>query len=186
MHHEVAPEPTELSLSKRVIVYFKCRINLHTILDVPPLNFSIMRKDITVEIVVIWLFFAILVGFVASQRGRSGFGWFIISLIISPLISVIIIALMPSRTATPSRAPATSTTPAISLEGQIRDRILEEQFAHYIKSYKPPFSGSVVYDVELNGEKRRFRTKAEAMAYCYSRLPAEAPSLDHRLGPPSA
>ena len=38
-----------------------------------------------------------MVGLIAGARGRSGFGWCIMSLIISPLFAVIILALLPSR-----------------------------------------------------------------------------------------
>ena len=39
------------------------------------------------EIGIIWLFFAVLVGVYASKRGRSGIGWFFLACIISPLLA---------------------------------------------------------------------------------------------------
>ena len=39
-----------------------------------------------------WVLFAIAVGIFASNRGRSGFGWFFLSLIISPLLGIIFCA----------------------------------------------------------------------------------------------
>ena len=42
-------------------------------------------------IIVLWLIFAALVGGYASGKGRSGFGFFLLSLIISPLICFIIL-----------------------------------------------------------------------------------------------
>ena len=42
----------------------------------------------------LWVFFTFLVTAVASSKGRSGCAWFFISLIISPLIAIIIIACM--------------------------------------------------------------------------------------------
>lgn len=41
-------------------------------------------------IVVLWLVFAILVGVYANSKGRSGFGFFLISALLSPLIGFII------------------------------------------------------------------------------------------------
>ncbi|UAA39745.1 hypothetical protein KIH87_05130 [Paraneptunicella aestuarii] len=41
-------------------------------------------------IFVFWLIFAILVGFYASSKGRSGIGFFIIAIVLSPLIGFII------------------------------------------------------------------------------------------------
>ena len=39
--------------------------------------------------------FAILVGLFASSKNRSGFGWFIISLIIGPLFAFIVLLILP-------------------------------------------------------------------------------------------
>ena len=40
--------------------------------------------------VVLWIIFAILVGVYASSKGRSGVGWFLIAVLVSPLIGFII------------------------------------------------------------------------------------------------
>lgn len=39
-----------------------------------------------------WFLFAIAVGVFASNRGRSGFGWFLLSLVISPLLGLLFVA----------------------------------------------------------------------------------------------
>jgi hypothetical protein len=54
------------------------------------------------ELFFFWLIFAIVVGAVASARGRSGPGWFLLSMIISPLLGVILVALLPSRRGEPT------------------------------------------------------------------------------------
>jgi len=41
-----------------------------------------------------WLLFCIVVGTFASNRGRSGLGWFFLSLFISPLTSFIILLII--------------------------------------------------------------------------------------------
>jgi uncharacterized membrane protein YhdT len=123
-----------------------------------------------VEVILFYLIFCIVVSFIASQRGRSGFGWFLLSLLISPVLAVIIVALIPSLS--PS---------AISLESQVRDRLLEDRFAQSIRPYKPAFSNSLVYYVEIGGEKRRFRSKADAIAFCMSRVNPDAPQLPNQL-----
>lgn len=43
------------------------------------------------EIVVFWLICAIVVGVIASSRGRSGFGWFILAVLFSPLLMGILV-----------------------------------------------------------------------------------------------
>jgi hypothetical protein len=42
------------------------------------------------ELFFFWLIFAVLVGVFASKRGRSGFGYFILSVVLSPLIGFLI------------------------------------------------------------------------------------------------
>jgi hypothetical protein len=48
------------------------------------------------ELFAIWLVFAVLVGIAANARGRSGFGWFILAVIISPLIGILFVLAMPN------------------------------------------------------------------------------------------
>jgi len=45
----------------------------------------------------IWLIFAVIVGIGASGRGRSGFGWFLLAVVISPLLAVVLLFLLPPR-----------------------------------------------------------------------------------------
>lgn len=40
-----------------------------------------------IAIIFFWLLFALVVGLIASGRGRSGFGWFILACLISPLLA---------------------------------------------------------------------------------------------------
>ena len=42
--------------------------------------------------VILWIVFSVLTGIYASSKRRSGLGWFFLSLIISPLIAFIIVA----------------------------------------------------------------------------------------------
>lgn len=43
------------------------------------------------EIFILWLVFAGLVGALASSRGRSGFGFFLLSALLSPLVGLVIV-----------------------------------------------------------------------------------------------
>ena len=125
-------------------------------------------------IALFYLIFAGAIGFIASQRGRYGAGWFLLALVISPIIAVIVLALIPSRNA-----------PARSLQDQVKDQLLERWFARYISKRKPAFAYSVVYDVNIDGDKSRFRSKAEAIAFCFSRLPPD-PAADRQISALSA
>lgn len=42
------------------------------------------------EIAVLWLFFAVLVGMYAAKIGRSGLGWFLLAALISPLLAFLL------------------------------------------------------------------------------------------------
>jgi hypothetical protein len=46
-----------------------------------------------------WLLFAAIVGIAASSRGRSGFGWFLLSILISPLLGLILVFVIPNKAA---------------------------------------------------------------------------------------
>jgi cytochrome bd-type quinol oxidase subunit 2 len=62
----------------------------------------------------IWGILAIFIGVAAEQRGRSGFGWFLVSLLLSPLMAGLLLALFPSL-----RDPRTEVDDA-ALEAAIR------------------------------------------------------------------
>jgi hypothetical protein len=44
----------------------------------------------------LWLVFAVVVGVAADHRGRSGFGWFLLSVFISPLLAVLFLIALPN------------------------------------------------------------------------------------------
>lgn len=44
-----------------------------------------------------WLVFAVVVGVIAGSRGRSGIGWFFISVLISPLLGLILVMCLPAE-----------------------------------------------------------------------------------------
>ena len=113
-------------------------------------------------ILLIYPLLCVVVGYVANQKGRSGIGWFLFSLLLSPLLGIIMVAIISSR-----------KTSYSSLESQVRDSMLEARYANYIRSHKPAFSATVVHEVNFSGERRRFKNKADAIAYCMIHLPAE-------------
>jgi hypothetical protein len=49
------------------------------------------------EALILWLGFSIAIGILASRRGRSGIGWFLFSLILSPLLGLIFVLVLPRR-----------------------------------------------------------------------------------------
>jgi hypothetical protein len=54
-----------------------------------------------------WIAFAVVVGVAASTRGRVGYGWFLLSLVISPLIVGPLVLALPRQYAEPQTETAT-------------------------------------------------------------------------------
>lgn len=48
------------------------------------------------EIVLFWFIFSIVIGIVASHRGRTGFGWFLLAILLSPVLMFILLVCLPS------------------------------------------------------------------------------------------
>jgi hypothetical protein len=59
------------------------------------------------EIVLGWVLFSIVAGMIAGSKGRSGFGYFFLSLILSPLIGLLLAIALPAL-----NPPATAAGPA--------------------------------------------------------------------------
>ena len=47
------------------------------------------------EVFLLWLAFAVVVGVLASSRGRFGFGWFLLSAMFTPIIPLILVLALP-------------------------------------------------------------------------------------------
>ena len=62
------------------------------------------------EIFLIWIVIAIACAIVASSKGRSGFGWFILGFFLS-VIALIIVAVLPSKVPPPTIAGGEVATP---------------------------------------------------------------------------
>ena len=54
----------------------------------------------------VWLFFSVLVGILAHNRGRVGFGWFVLSLLFSPLLMALLVLVLRNRAKPPAATPA--------------------------------------------------------------------------------
>ena len=59
--------------------------------------------------VIPWLFFSVLVGILANSNDRSGCGFFLLSLLISPLVTAIIVLIIGNKSPTGSD-PASSSS----------------------------------------------------------------------------
>jgi hypothetical protein len=70
---------------------------------------SELRRIFGMELIFIWLTLialSIVVGVAANTRGRSGGGWFLLSMLISPLIAGLLVLALPSRR--PGSSPLTA------------------------------------------------------------------------------
>jgi hypothetical protein len=79
------------------------------------------------ELILLWVVFAVVVGIAAGVRGRSGFGWFILSLLLSPLIGLILVLVLPNKAALRAVEAANreAATQAAALAARIGDPISE-------------------------------------------------------------
>jgi hypothetical protein len=62
-----------------------------------------------VETFFFWALFAIAVGAYASSKGRSGFGWFLLAMVISPLLGFIFCAIVDDLKHPKETAPTPET-----------------------------------------------------------------------------
>ena len=91
-------------------------------------------------IFIFWLLFAVAVGAIASSKGRSGIGWFLLAVIISPLIAVIIVAII----------------------GEIGEPALSADRTYFGVPYEERRSGEV--SAMVDGARMRFKGMREFIA----------------------
>lgn len=70
------------------------------------------------EIFLGWFVLSIIIGVIASSRGRSGFGWFLLAALLSPLIGLILVLVFPKVGA--AAAPVDETGQRITAETHVR------------------------------------------------------------------
>lgn len=61
-----------------------------------------------------WVMFAVVVGVFAGNKGRSGVGWFLLSLVISPLLGFLFVAVLSNLKAEQERDAAKAAQPGPS------------------------------------------------------------------------
>ena len=49
------------------------------------------------DLAIAWVVFSVMVAFIAASRGRSHFMWLVFSLILSPLVTLILVLVLPSH-----------------------------------------------------------------------------------------
>src|SRR5690349_2510452 len=83
------------------------------------------------ELFVLWILFGILVGAFASVRGRSAVGWFLVSIVLTPLFAGILLGVLPNQAVEQERhrelLAAAAAKPPDAIEGlerlaDLRDR----------------------------------------------------------------
>lgn len=57
-------------------------------------------------IAVIWLVLAIACGWWASKRGRSGAGWFVAAMLVSPIVAGMVLVVLPVQASAEARSLA--------------------------------------------------------------------------------
>ena len=62
-----------------------------------------------IEVLIVWIPLCALVGWVGSQKGRSGIGFFFLSFFLSPLIGILVAIALPSLGVTSTSATTSAT-----------------------------------------------------------------------------
>jgi hypothetical protein len=78
-----------------------------------------------------WFVFAIIVGVAASKRGRNGGGWFILSLFVSPLLSGLLLLVLPRLNAQFQADGAVGQIPFRKLPGGGIEAVLQGQTVRF-------------------------------------------------------
>ena len=60
-----------------------------------------------IEVYAVWLLLAVAVGIYAGRKGRSGFGWFVLALLLSPIIAGIFALVVSDKTKATGPSPDT-------------------------------------------------------------------------------
>lgn len=69
-------------------------------------------KTFKMSLFLVWFAFALVVGVFAGSRGRSGFGWFLLASIFSPLLAFIVCAVMENLKDTQAKQAALEILPS--------------------------------------------------------------------------
>jgi ABC-type transport system involved in cytochrome c biogenesis permease subunit len=73
------------------------------------------------EIFLFWIVFSFIVGYFASTKSRSGFGWFFFSLFLSPILGLILVAVLPKKAYAESLESQLKAAEAAKNKGLITD-----------------------------------------------------------------
>ena len=77
------------------------------------------------ELFLFWIIFSFIVGYFATTKSRSGFGWFFFSLLLSPILGLIFVAVLPKKTYSESLESQLKSAEAAKNRGLIS----EEEYA---------------------------------------------------------
>lgn len=117
-----------------------------------------------------WLIASVVVGAVAASRGRSGFGFFLISFLLSPLIGLLVLLLVrnyaeedrqwrarrdATRRASPLQSPAVTTTATGGGSTRAPDATGMELRISQLERLAALRSGGVLNDTEFEEQKRQ-------------------------------
>ena len=97
---------------------------------------------------IFWLVFSVVVAIGAAGRGRHGAGWFLLSMVISPLLAFLLLMMLPSR----SKSAGAPETQELRKCPECAELILREakkckHCGSDVEPLAPAKEASVTYDV---------------------------------------
>ncbi|MBX3610999.1 MAG: hypothetical protein KF871_14000 [Hydrogenophaga sp.] len=106
-----------------------------------------------------WVLFAVAVGINASNRGRSGVGWFFLSLLISPLLGLLFVAVSKDLSSKPGATPsAPSAATHVKCPACAEWVLPEAKVCKHCGSQLTPVTGFKTGE-QLQAEKEREESK---------------------------
>jgi hypothetical protein len=100
----------------------------------------------TLEVFFFWVAFSVAVAILASNRGRSGFGWFLFSLLLSPLLGLIFVLVL-RNLKTSTAFVSTADRTMICKCPECREEIRKDarRCKHCGASITPELEGNITY-----------------------------------------
>src|SRR5665647_3415495 len=118
-------------------------------------------------ILIFWLLFALVVAIAAGSRGRNGAGWFILSVILLPLIGLILVLVLPNLRH--ERLIASIAANRDNVHPDARSGPFEPEGVYADIPYRVRGDGSV--EALMQGGVVRFRTVDHPVSYTHLTLP---------------
>jgi hypothetical protein len=114
------------------------------------------------EIFILWIGLAAVVGVAANTRGRNGFGWFLLAVVLSPLVAGLLVLALPQLAPFAGEPVIVRNEPIPLATQQVTNAPFEPEGVFAGVPYKVVEAGAVM--AVLSGATVRFKNMEQFMA----------------------